>query len=759
MSRKIISLAVLVLLLAMPIQMQAIKAYPFPVEMKQPDGKMITVKLNGDEFHRFYTTEDGYLLRKNARGYFVYSAITTEEVIARNVSARTAREITLLESIRETNTNVIQRQKADMVANPRSKVMNAIQAGFPLTGAPKTLVILVNFSDKTFVVPDTKNAFTNLLNQPGYSANGATGSAKDYFMASSYGQFAPQFDVVGPFDLPKTMAAYGANVGDSDVDPAGMVVDACAKADAEGVDFTQYDTDNDGVVDNVFVYYAGFNEAEGADLNTIWPHRWVVYTSQESASEYTYDGTVAQVTFDGKRIFDYACTSELKGLSGSTMCGIGTFCHEFGHVLGLPDYYHTGEDKNTLNNWSIMDAGGYLNQGRTPPVYSSYDRFFLGWLTPQQISTPSDNTLLPLYQGITPPASTAQQSYLLSATNHNLIGNNPNPKEFFMLEYRKKTGWDYYLPKEGLLIWHIDYNQAAWDDNSPNNYTGTSQTSASHMRVYLQPLSGSTSTPGTAFTSGSFTPTTWSGTNINREITDIVKNTESMSFKLMGGTPQPGITITGSVNNFGTVTGTPSAIQSVVVSGVVLTNDISINFSNNDHFEMKLSTASEWSKILVIAPVSGNVNETLQIRYNPANAGTHSSELIFSSAGVATKSILLAGVSTAPFVPGAPYVAVGIVGADLIFSPTKLNSTNTKVLNVKTTDLSGSLTLTVSGANASMFTVSASSVLKENANAVSGTNINIVYKPTSTGNHTATLTISGGGLNPAKVIQLSGTGN
>lgn len=310
-----------------------------------------------------------------------------------------------------------------------------------------------------------------------------------------------------------------------------------------------------------------------------------------------------------------------------------------------------------------------------------------------------------------------------------------------------------------MLIWHIDYNQAAWDDNSPNNYTGTSQTSASHMRVYLQPLSGSTSTPGTAFTSGSFTPTTWSGTNINREITDIVKNTESMSFKLMGGTPQPGITITGSVNNFGTVTGTPSAIQSVVVSGVMLTNDISINFSNNDHFEMKLSSASEWSKTLVITPVSGNVSETLQIRYNPSNAGTHNSELTLSSAGVATKIISVAGTSTAPVIPGVPYVAVGIVGNELIFSPTKQNTTNTKVLNVKTTDLSGSLTIAVTGTNASMFTVSSSSVSKDNANALSGTNINIIYKPTSTGSHSATLTISGGGLNPAKVIQLSGTGN
>ncbi|MBN2765035.1 MAG: M6 family metalloprotease domain-containing protein [Paludibacteraceae bacterium] len=759
MIKKILSIATLVVMLVIPMQLNAIKAYPHAVEVKQPDGKTITVKLNGDEFRRYYTTEDGYALHKNARGYFVYSAITTEEVVARNPSARTLREITLLENIREANTAVIQRQKAAGSVNPRAKAMNAIQAGFPLNGSPKTLVILVNFSDKSFVVPDVQTAFNNLLNQSGYSANGATGSAKDYFMASSYGQFAPQFDVVGPYNLPKTMDAYGANVDGWDVDPARMVVDACKAADAAGLDFSQYDTDDDGVVDNVFVYYAGFNEAEGAELTTIWPHRWVVYTSEESASDYSFEGTVAEVTFDEKRVFDYACTSELKGLSGSNMCGIGTFCHEFGHVLGLPDYYHTKDDKNTLNNWSIMDAGGYLNQGRTPPVYSSYDRFFLGWSTPQQISMPSDNTLLPLSQGTTPPVSTAQQSYLLSAANHNLLGNDPNPKEFFMLEYRKKTGWDAYIPKEGMLIWHIDYDQSAWDDNTPNNYTGSTQTASSHMRVYLQPLSGSTSTPGTAFTSGSFTPTTWSGTAINRAITGITKSDESMSFKLMGGAPQPGITIAGSVNNFGTVTGTPSAIQSVVVSGAMLTNVITINFSNDDHFEMKLSSASEWSKTLVITPVSGSVSETLQIRYNPANAGTHNSELTLSSVGVATKIISVAGTSTAPVIPGVPYVAVGVVGSELTLGPTKLNGTNTKLLNVKTTDLSGSLTIAVTGANASMFTVSSSSVSKDNANALGGTNINIVYKPTSAGSHSATLTISGGGLNPAKVIQLSGTGN
>jgi M6 family metalloprotease-like protein len=88
--------------------------------------------------------------------------------------------------------------------------------------------------------------------------------------------------------------------------PAQMIVDACSAADAAGLDFTQYDTDNDGYVDNVFVYYAGFNEAESSDANTIWPDRW-------SVSEA---GISSGITYDGKKIEDYSCTSELKGSSG-----------------------------------------------------------------------------------------------------------------------------------------------------------------------------------------------------------------------------------------------------------------------------------------------------------------------------------------------------------------------------------------------------------------------------------------------------------
>jgi immune inhibitor A len=632
----------------------AVKAYPFPVQITQPDGTVLTVRIHGDEFHHIKTTVDGYLVKQNAKGFWTYASqdatgkITPSDVIARDVSSRSAQDIQFLKSLKNSSSVSLQRVKASgrQFQKPQLSVR---KNAFPLTNSPRSLVILVNFSDKSFVTSSAQSAFTNLLNQSGYSANGATGSARDYFMASSYGKFSPEFDVVGPYTLSKTMKSYGANDADGyDVDPARMIVDACKAADNAGVDFSKYDTDNDGLIDNIFVYYAGYNEAEGAAENTVWPHRWVVYTSEESSTDYTYDGTVASVTFDGVRLYDYACTSELKGTSGSNMCGVGTFCHEFGHVLGLPDYYHTAEDKTTLDYWDIMDAGNYLNDGRTPPVYSTYDRFYLGWLTPEEANTPSNLTLKPIYQGMTQPANTYQQSYLLSATTHNLVGNNPSPKEFFVLEYRKKTGWDAFLPAEGMLIWHIDYDQTAWDNNEPNNYTGTSQTTNSHMRVYLQPLSGSTSTPGTAFTSGSFTPTTWTGTNINRAITEISKTSDQVTFKLMGGEVED---------------------------------------------------------------------------------------------------------------PNKAVIKLGVVQSQLVFPSTKINNAAVKAINIKTNGITGNLTVTLSGDQAEMFSVSANSISQNAANGSDGVNINITYRPTTSGEHTAVLTISGGGLSPDKVITLKGIGH
>lgn len=625
---------------------EAVPAYPFPVKITQPDGTTLTVRIYGDESRKIRSTIDGYVIKKNDKGFYTYAIRNQEnrivpgERIARDPEKRSAIDRLFMSEALKTNELV-----SEPILRP-SKIKRAptvaTSTSFPKTGTPRSLVIMVNFKDLSFVTPNPQDAFHRLLNQENYSDNGGTGSARDYFKAASYGQYSPQFDVVGPYNLPENMAYYGANDPDSkeDVKPAYMIVDACKAADNNGVDFTQYDADGDGYIDNVFVYYAGYNEAEWGPDNSVWPHRWFVERN------YNYAGTAQSLLFDGKKVFDYACTSELKGNSGSNMCGIGTFTHEFGHVIGLPDYYHTEDDKNTLNNWSIMDAGAYLNEGRTPPTYSAYDRFFLGWLTPEELSSPADKSLYPLSQSTVLVSSTAKQAYLLSASTHNLNGGNPSPTEFYIMEYRKKTGWDTYLPEEGLLFWHIDYNQSAWDFNTPNNYTGTVQTAASHMRVYLQPLNGYSTTPGNAFTSGSFNPLTWSGSNINRAISNITKTNDSISFKIMGGTP--------------------------VVE----------------------------PKLPII--MAGQINELLQ------------------------------------------------------FAVTGINEENAKYLNIKTTDIAGDLTVGVSGANADLFTVSATTIPLTTANSPEGVNLTVTYKPQASGAHSAVLTIAGGGLSPEKVIQLVG---
>lgn len=132
--------------------------------------------------------------------------------------------------------------------------------------APKGLLVLVNFSDITFDAKNTQLAFDSLANGEDYNYNGATGSCQAYFKAQSNGQYMPEFDVVGPFTLPQTSAYYAANdkIG-NDRYVVDFVVDACQAADKSGVDFSQYDNDNNGIVDFIYIIYAGYAESEGGD--------------------------------------------------------------------------------------------------------------------------------------------------------------------------------------------------------------------------------------------------------------------------------------------------------------------------------------------------------------------------------------------------------------------------------------------------------------------------------------------------------------
>lgn len=333
----------------------------------------------------------------------------------------------------------------------RRRLPDTKHSSYPTKGEPLGLVILVNFSDVEFVTANAQQAFSRMLNESGYSENYGTGSARDYYIASSDSIFRPRFDVYGPYTLPNPMSYYGAPKGSAhDSHAAQMIEEACVWAEDAGVDLAKYDTDNDGVIDNVFVYYAGHNQAEGGPENSIWPHRSRVSNAR---------------TVCGKQISDYACTSELSGARGSVMCGIGTFCHEFSHVLGLPDMYNT-ENGNTytVGAWDIMAGGNYNNNGHTPPTYTAYERFMMGWLKPEQLTSASDYAIAPL--------EADGEVFLIAQSTHNLNPKDLNPQEFWMIENRQHVGWDKHdnaLPGVGLLITHISHDPSRWKNNTYNN--------------------------------------------------------------------------------------------------------------------------------------------------------------------------------------------------------------------------------------------------------------------------------------------------
>lgn len=262
-----------------------------------------------------------------------------------------------------------------------------------------------------------------------FHAFGATGSVKEWFRENSTSftedgekiQFDPVFDLFGPVTLDNDMRYYGANDHyGNDQRAVDMVVEACTKLDDQ-IDFSQYDTDGDGLVDNIYIFYAGYGEADGGGSNTIWPHSWDLSAGKVPEELRTFDGVLVE---------HYACSNE----TDRTMRrpdGIGTFVHEFSHVLGLPDLYATNEYARsyTPGAYSVLDYGPYNNEGMTPPNYSTYERYALGWIEPEQF--PVDEEI------VIPP---------LAATNRAHIVYTALDREYFLVENRVKDRWDEYLP-------------------------------------------------------------------------------------------------------------------------------------------------------------------------------------------------------------------------------------------------------------------------------------------------------------------------
>ena len=391
--------------LTLVTEVLAIPAKKGAFKYVQPDGSVIWLERHGDEFFHWTTDANtGQAVTRDESGF--WRATKVDRSAARKAAA------------------------ARRQVNSRRPSRSRNEFNFGTRHIP---VLMVEFDDVHFTVSDPKGMFDDLLNQEGYSYGGATGSVRDYFVDNSHGQFTPVFDIYGPVPLPEPMGHYGGNQGgNKDVNVDEAIFGAVTLLD-DDIDFSRYDSDNDGYVDMFLVYYAGFNEAEGGPEDSIWPHQGYAYSEDFQV--------------DGLYLYRYFCTSELKNNSGETFCSIGATCHEFSHALGLPDFYDTDYEDNgsCAGMWvfSVMDQGNYNNQSRTPPYMNSEERIMLGWMDPDNVKELPDGPVS--FESVS--KDVAYKSFT------------ETDGEYFLYECRDGSSWDKPIGK-GMIAIHVDRSSA-----------------------------------------------------------------------------------------------------------------------------------------------------------------------------------------------------------------------------------------------------------------------------------------------------------
>ncbi len=535
----------------------AIKAAPFLINSTQPDGSVVQIRKVGNEhFNYTVTGEDSVLVVRDSSGYWNYAdehgkktgmrvhAKSKRSAKERNfLKKRNSREI--LEKFREKRLKQLeeQRENEPQVLRSSSPMLDNAWGGGGGTkntntptrptlnsvkkeGDVRGLVVLVQFSDVKFKRDNANEEYHDFLNKEGYSNYYMKGSARDFFILNSSGKYRPTFDVYGPVTLKGNRDSYGAMVDPNNI--AAGAVNAISEAMdslvAAGVDFTPYDSDNDKIVDFVYMIYAGVGSADTDVQTAIWPHSY----------------NVSKRLTRNISMYRYACSPEIDGQaylyrkSTDALNGIGTFCHEFSHVLGLQDHYDVGVNESrtkaryTPGAWDLMDAGSYncpqnkyMSTSCSPANLSAFERFSLGWLDPRRLEI-SDTT------------------FVLNAIQENdgLVLTSKNDNEYYFVDFRLKQDFDTGLPNQGMLIWHINYDRYSWMYNEVNT--------SDPMRVDLIEADGKAdgyTTKDDAFPTNRVNKfngfVTWSGDSLGLEVYDIKIVDDYVEFKTRGSRVAP----------------------------------------------------------------------------------------------------------------------------------------------------------------------------------------------------------------------------
>ncbi|MCR5130134.1 MAG: M6 family metalloprotease domain-containing protein [Prevotella sp.] len=448
------------------ISASAVKAFPEPIQVTQSDGTTLTVLAHGDEDYHWFTTTDGVLLAQVGTNFYVAEiasngVLTATTQLAHEQSFRNIAEKQLVSTQNSKAFYLQAQEQKEQAMRKRIPVGTTNPAYFPHTGEPKAMVILVEFSDLSFSVADAYKSFNDYLNGNGPLENYGLredrnhGSVKEYFTDMSQGLFSPQFDLFGPVKISKEWTYYGKNSGDSDSSTRiqEMMREACEAID-DSVDFSQYDSNGDGYVDLVYFIYAGYSESMGASSDCIWP-------KSGTSSVGTYDGvSVSRYGLNNELNYtpDYQFSSE----PYKRINGIGLFCHEFSHTMGLPDMYPTNSsaqqvDNQTMEYWDLMDSGEYTDRGYTPTPYTPWEKEVMGWT---EITELTDTTQL---------AIDTETYYRISGEDN----------EYLILQNLQNKDWASKMLGHGLLVYRVDYTTSSGSPRTtvnlhdyPNNTAG-----------------------------------------------------------------------------------------------------------------------------------------------------------------------------------------------------------------------------------------------------------------------------------------------
>ena len=403
--------------------------------LKLVDGTEVRVQTRGDEnFHWLEAADGTCYVEKNG----VYEEVSFETLTAHRESRMA----------RRSPHRAIYASTTDGLGQFGKMSMGAV----PSIGEYTIPVVMVQFKDLKFQKTTTVEKMTRYYNEEGYDDEGGTGSVRDYFIEQSGGQFVPTFDVVGLVTLNKSYSYYGG--GDDDEHLYELPGDVIAAAVEQGVDFSKYvvpagDSNHKTGVPLLAMFYAGRGAAteypNGVDY--LWPCEW---DDVEDPGGY---GDYNDVHFNS-----FFIGNEL-GSGGGSLMGCAVFCHEFGHAMGLPDFYVTSNDgysgDDPFGLWSIMDSGAYLDDdSRIPAAYNAYEKSYMGWLDLKVLDTTADEVVL------ANPENCGEGSAVIvrNSNTETFIIENHQPSKFFPEEFG-----------EGVLVIRIAYNKTSWNNNNLNN--------------------------------------------------------------------------------------------------------------------------------------------------------------------------------------------------------------------------------------------------------------------------------------------------